>query len=243
MSVEPLNTLLAIKVINLMHGLRPSDRQVGVLLIEHYNRKNGRCDPSIARLAVLLGLSTRTVLRSVKNLEMAGLFKKIRHGSNYSHRNSYTPNWSRFAELSASWDNRLKLAAKSRAAELSPSGQQSSHVEGESDVTQTYRTNLHHQTYKKDSRESKRVITAPTSFRRPPSFASTSAANAASTAAERRWTDALHRRFRSMPITYGEIIDAVDPQMRDAATQAEMKHQGAGFYYILRQLKLADPKC
>ena len=53
--------------------------------------------------------------------------------------------------------------------------------------------------------------------------------DAASTVAERHWTGALHRQFSSMPITYGEIIEAIDPQIRAAATQAEMKRRGAGY--------------
>ena len=111
MSIRPLETLLAIKVINLIPGLCPSDRRVGALLIEHYNRETGRCDPGIQRLSALLGLSTRTIMRSTKRLETASLFKKVRHGG-YFHQNSYAPNWARFAD--AAWDQRLKLASNSR---------------------------------------------------------------------------------------------------------------------------------
>jgi hypothetical protein len=50
--------------------------------------------------------------------------------------------------------------------------------------------------------------------------------------------DGLHRQFSSMPLTYGEVIEAIDLQMRVAATQAEMKRRGAGLDYIVRQLKL-----
>lgn len=41
-----------------------------------------------------------------------------------------------------------------------------------------------------------------------------------------------------MPVTYGEIIAAVDEPMRAAATEAEMRRRGAGITYILRQLKI-----
>jgi hypothetical protein len=54
--------------------------------------------------------------------------------------------------------------------------------------------------------------------------------------------DDLHRQFSSMPTTYGEIIEAISTEMREAATQAEMKRRGAGLDYIVRQLKLAGPR-
>jgi len=240
MPVKSLDTLLAIKIISLTPGLCLSDRQVGILLIEHYNRKTGRCDPGIERLSALLGRSTRTIIRSTNRLEAAGLFKKVRHGG-YSHRNSYTPNWSRFAELLAAWDRRLKLAANSRSIQLSPSERHRSHVEPDVRVTQTYKANLPNQTYR-DSRESNKRASLPTVTWRLHPVVAASSADAATTATERCWMDDLHRQFSSMPTTYGEIIEAISTEMREAATQAEMKRRGAGLDYIVRQLKLAGPR-
>jgi hypothetical protein len=96
-------------VINLMPGLRQSDRRLAVALIEHFNRKTGRCDPGIDRLANLLGYCERTVIRATQKPEKAGLFRKVRHGG-YSNRNKYEPNWSRFAELETAWRAKLKAA-------------------------------------------------------------------------------------------------------------------------------------
>jgi biotin operon repressor len=110
MAIRPIDTLLAIKVINLMPGLRQSDRQVGVTLIEHFNRRTGRCDPGIKRIASLLGYCERTVIRSIQRLEAAGLFLKTRHGG-YSNRNRYEPNWPRFAEHEAAWKTKLRKSA------------------------------------------------------------------------------------------------------------------------------------
>jgi hypothetical protein len=67
--------------------------------------------------------------------------------------------------------------------------------------------------------------------------------DAAATAAERRWSDDLHQRYGSMPMTYADIIQAIDPDMLVAATQAEMNSRGAGLAYIIRKLKLAGSKC
>jgi hypothetical protein len=104
MNVRPLDTLLAIKAIGLEEGLKPSDRRVGVLLLEHYNRRTGRCDPSMQRMGSLLGLSVRTIIRSTQRLEKAGLFRKTRHGGNFNN-NFYEPMWARFADLHAAWQS------------------------------------------------------------------------------------------------------------------------------------------
>ena len=240
MLVEPLDSLRAIKIISFIPDLTPSDRRVATLIIEHYRRRDGRCDPGIERLSALLGLSTRTVFRSIKRLEAAGLIKRIRHGG-YAHRNRYVPNWPRLAELCAAWNERLKLGAKARSANLSPSERHASHVEPDSRVTQTYKANLHKQTYR-DSRESKESPAPPTARNANP-IVCTNSRDAASVAAERRWTDALHQRFASMPMTYGEIIEAITPDIREAATKAEMNSRGAGLAYILRALKLVGSKC
>jgi hypothetical protein len=59
--ITPLKTLLACKAIGLEPGLSSSARRVGCAIIDHFNRQNGRCDPSVPRLARLLKLHVRTV--------------------------------------------------------------------------------------------------------------------------------------------------------------------------------------
>src|SRR5262245_52532918 len=64
MKVRPLDTLLAAKVLALAPDLNANDRRVATTLIEHFNRRNSVCDPGQDRIAQLLGISTRTVIRS-----------------------------------------------------------------------------------------------------------------------------------------------------------------------------------
>jgi len=154
MKVTPLETLLAAKVINLEAGLSQSDQRVGLVLLEHFNRKSGRCDPSIERIARLLGCSERTVIRSIKRLERLGLFRRVRHGG-YSHRNSYEPNWPRFAELVAAWKRKFQ---RMRPTKLSLSDGPPGHIASDTDVTQTCLNNLQILTcFKRNSNEAKRV--------------------------------------------------------------------------------------
>jgi hypothetical protein len=220
-----------------MPGLRQSDRRLAVALIEHFNRKTGRCDPGIDRLANLLGYCERTVIRATQKPEKAGLFRKVRHGG-YSNRNKYEPNWSRFAELETAWRAKLKAASISRATGVSPPSGQASHLEGDNRVPQTCRDNLPEQTCsKRNPNEAKRAL-SPDQSRLTPIAAPVKPGDAALTIAERRWTDQLHQRFASMPITYGEVIEAIDPSMRAAATEAEMRRRGSGLTYILNKLKI-----
>ena len=135
MRVRPLDTLLGFKALSLASGLTENDRRVGATLLEHFNRKTGRCDPSLGRIARLLGINTRTVIRSVRHLEDAGLLRKHRHGGNLN-RNQYEPIWLKLSELEVAWNARFKgFSAPSGG---SPSQGQDCHLGSDSPVTQTY---------------------------------------------------------------------------------------------------------
>src|SRR4051794_9128131 len=131
--IKSLDTLLAIKVLGLVPGLNANDRRVGAVLLEHFNRKNNRCDPGLKRIADLLGISQRTVIRCNAKLERAGLFRKIRHGG-YGNRNSYEPIWPRFREYENSWRSEMKKGTASGATTLSPATGLNCHLQGDNPV-------------------------------------------------------------------------------------------------------------
>jgi hypothetical protein len=233
--VRPLDTLIACKVINLADGLRQSDRRVGTALIEHYNRVTGRCDPGIERLAALLGYCARTIIRATQALERAGLFQKVRHGG-YSNRNFYQPNWTRFSELAAAWDKKMRARSRHHASSMSPAPRQPSHTEGDSRVSQTCISNLHKSTCPSGPPKKRTERIDARSIAR--SFGKRSA-DVARDEAECRWNRDLDERFRSMPVTYSEIVEAITPDIQTAATDAELRCRGAGIDCIVNQLKLA----
>src|ERR1044071_8510573 len=119
MPTRPLDTLLGFKALSLVGGLNENDRRVGATLLEHFNRKTGRCDPSLGRIARLLDIDTRTVIRSIRHLEEAGLLRKHRHGGNLN-RNQYEPIWLKLAELEAAWNARFKGFSAPTARSPSP---------------------------------------------------------------------------------------------------------------------------
>jgi predicted transcriptional regulator len=238
MTIRPIDTLLAIKVLSLAPGLNANDTRVGAALIEHFNRKTTQCDPSLDRIASLLGISTRTVIRSINRLVAAKLFRKIRHGGNLN-RNRYEPVWERFDEIEKLWS--LRFRNKPSAAGVSPSERQDCHLDHDSPVTQTYENNnLRKETCVKESADQ-----GSKGFRRQPKDAlsvmlGSRSADVASTEAERRWNTDLLREYRRYAITYAEILDAMNVDVIAAATKAEMRHRGAGIRYIKKALKLRN---
>lgn len=222
--VKALDTLLAAKALNFDPSLLPNDRTVGCALLDHFNRTTGRCDPSIERLAKLLGICTRTVIRSIKRLVAARYFTKSKHGG-YSNRNSYQPNWSRFEETNRQW--RSRFSARSSATAESVGACQPSHEPPAVAVTQTYLANLSNQTCsagsanKKKDQSDKAVITPGQPARQ---------------AAHRRWDGDLLARFRRTPKVYSRLVELISPELAELATQAEAQKRGEGIAFILMNI-------
>lgn len=234
MPVRPLDTLLGFKALSLVGGLNENDRRVGATLLEHFNRKTGRCDPSLGRIARLLEIDIRTVIRSVRHLEEADLLRKHRHGSNLN-RNQYEPNWLKLSELEVEWNARFK--GFSAASGQSLSKRQDCHLDGDSPVTQTYPIkNLPNETCSVSHPSRSNGTAILSNSARPTTPPTIGASVAMRSAAERRWTDQLLRRFGSQPVTYGEIVNGIDDTMREAATDAELARPGAGLTYIVEAL-------
>ena len=235
MPVRQLDTLLALKVVSLVEGLNSNSKRVAATLIEHYNRRTTRCDPGLESIGRLLGISSRTVIRAIHKVVDAGLFTKVRHGG-LGNRNRYEPNWEKFEQLEAAWNDRRKSNSRSK---LSPAQRQHCQLDGDRSVTQTCKNqNIPYETCPKGPSEktnSKKFIQHHLT-----ATAGKRSADAARDEAERRWTLDVQRRFISLPVTYAEVIDAIDETLRLAATEAELARRGAGLLTVLDRLKLGD---
>ena len=159
---------IAHKAINLARGLSSADKAVAAALIDHYNVKTGQCDPSIERLAMLLGINEKTVRRSTNDLSgVHKLFEKRSHGGK-SCRASYKPNWHSFREIVKDWGVRMRSGTpptsdenpldvthvtrderdnfeRENRAEMSAVTGQKCPVEPGRNVLQTYTSNLFNQ--------------------------------------------------------------------------------------------------
>jgi Helix-turn-helix domain len=81
-----------------------SETLVGMRLLDHYNAKFGRCDPSFATIARAIGIDRRTVIRAVQTLIADGwITKRTRGGGNGGAHvsNSFDFIWDRAGDSSA----------------------------------------------------------------------------------------------------------------------------------------------
>jgi predicted transcriptional regulator len=234
---QHLDTLLAYKAIAIVAGLSASDRRVAGAILDHFNHKDGRCDPGIERLADLLDLHIRTVLRAVDELDRRGLILKDRHGGR-SLRNNYEPNWSKFREIEAEWKTRFNAnKTKSAATGLSAGTRQEGHRTGDGTVTQTFLSNLSPEPVNGQAGKEKEQHRDFSTSRAPVRMWSQSSSASWRSAAERQWNNELHRLYGRDADIYGAIIDAIDEPLRNATTDIEMRKVGAGVPFLVDQLR------
>lgn len=253
MGTGPSDNLLAHKAISLCEDLSSSEKRVAAAIIDHYNRKTGQCDPGLGRIARLIGVSRRTVIRAVGALAKKGYIRKHRHGGNY-HRNQYEPDWTHFRAMEAKWKARKSGAGrKPVATDVSPSERQGCHVGDDTSVTQTLPRNSLKETLAAANsgvqpRTSSVLATSEglgNEANRKASYPivqqrfhvkSASPCVAANDAAERRWADQLTRQFASTPEVFAVLIDAIDDDLRNATTQVEFRNPGSGIAFLLAEL-------
>jgi hypothetical protein len=245
---ERLDTTLAHKAIALSMQLSGTEKRVASAIIDSFNRKTGQCDPSFDRIAHLLGISRRSVIRAVKKLEMVRFILKIRHGGK-SHRNAYLPNWRLFRGLDNEWSARQKTRHWDSVQRVSPLQCQERPGSGGNSVTQTtFLKNQSKETTGSNVGEEKSAslqsstssgsnTTVASVEKKTPRYVSHSAALAA---AERRWNTDLLKRYVDNKQAYVQIVDAITPEMIAAATQAEVNRRGAGIAYIQDALMVAE---
>jgi hypothetical protein len=245
MPFQKNDILLAFKAIALSDKLNGTEKQVAAALVDSYNRRTGRCDPSLETLAVWLGKSRRTVIRATDRLVKLKFFRKIRHGGN-NHCNFYAPQWEFYRSVEQSYKRRRREYANRFARpEMSPSPGQPCHSSSDSVGTQTCPNNnipltyercpsnrQHHQSNGEGLGNGRAVSSSARvyAFLDPPT-----SKEAAQRAAERRWNKELLDRFRLTSL-YATIVEALDSDLQAAATQVEMERVGAGLKYILKEL-------
>jgi hypothetical protein len=56
-------------------------------------------------------------------------------------------------------------------------------------------------------------------------------------AAEKRWSEELHRIYAGDADIYGAIIEAIDEPLRNSTTDVEMRTRGAGVPFLVDELR------
>jgi hypothetical protein len=139
---QKFDTTLALKAIGLSDKLNGTEKRVATVLLDHFNRQTGRCDPSQDTIATLLQMHRRTVVRAIKKVVKVGLFRMVRHGGN-NHCNSYQPCWVFFRAAEERWKGqRREHADRFAHPSLSPSGGQTCRTGDDDNVSQTCSNNI-----------------------------------------------------------------------------------------------------
>jgi hypothetical protein len=241
--------LLAFKHIALSDQLNGTEKQFAAFLIDSYNRKTSRCDPSEETAAFLLGVSVRTIIRAGNRLTQLKLFLRRKHAG-HNHCNSYEPNWQLFRENEDRYKSRRREHANRFARQkLSRLECQPCHLNTANTGIQTSLNNNIQSTYptfaaaaheakpgtktkeKRLSNGAPMPIASDRNFR----YRDPMPLEAANISAERRWNNALIDQFGTGPV-YAVIIEEMDVALQDAATKAELKQRGAGITCILQQI-------
>jgi hypothetical protein len=250
MPFEPRDILLALKHIALSPLLNGTEKQFAAFTVDSFNRKTGRCDPSIETAAHVLQLHKRTIIRAGNRLASQKLFVKRKHGG-HNHCNHYEPNWRMFRELEEQYrDRRKQWGQRFYLTKKSPSECQPDHPSDDEPVTQTSPKKPFQSTYLVAAAESPTEqraqiqVIGPCNIAngsigvqslRAPYRPSPSSLEAAEISAQRRWNNDLLRQYRSTP-AYAVIVEALDVPLQEAATNAELKRRGAGVACIFREM-------
>lgn len=226
--------------LHIVPGYSAGARRVGAALIEHFNKTTGQCDPSVMRLAKMLGLSRRKVLDATAEL-CAGnrpLFRKASHGG-HSHRAAYLPMWERLSAIVDDWDLRMKDGSAPRAdapagadmvppllpakvQKTAPSRGRKLHVEGAENCTQTDRSNRQKKTGAVEAGKQATMLL-------PINGGGTSKSQAARTAAERR----LYQAIRQQPEALATALSIETTEVQwDIAAEAEKAKPGTGLQVL-----------
>jgi hypothetical protein len=249
MPPDKYDMTFAMKAIGLSEHLNGSDKRVALAILDHFNRRSGRCDPSRETLGKLLNIAPRTVSRSLLKLAKTRLFKVSRHGGHFNC-NSYQPNWRLYRDIEQVWKKRrVACSRKYQDQEVAPTPGQTCPQTIDRPVYQTspsnsiLSTSSNVQQTSEPSDSSKGLgnglghrTVAPVSPRQQQWRATTSSEQAARSAAEKRWNDALMSRFGRDATVYGQIVEAITPKLQQGATDAEFQRRGSGLTFLMKEL-------
>ena len=241
------DVLFAHKALNIVPGLSEANRRVAGAIIDHFNKKNGQCDPGIKRLCKLLGLNRATVIRSTEKLHEEGFIKKESHGGK-SHRASYRPNWDYFRHIVQRWDERMRdLHGTERHATLPEGAKKPKNADnwdpgspsGTFSVCQrATRHKLQEEASRDYSTASDRPRLEPMYHSKSPTLTRSSRREVARQVAQRRWeNDVRNLGERS----YAVVVEWITLEVQEAATDAEQQRKGGGLKYILAAI--TEDKC
>lgn len=219
-----LDIVKAYKALHIAPDLSPAGRQVGFAIVDSFNKKTGLCEPSQARLAMLLKKDIRSVKRAVNELACAtehrlALLTKWSHGGRF-HQASYQPDWPVLRSICDAWEARANASWRSpdddtNVTELSPSTGQNCPLDGDENVPQTLSiTNFKYPSEQVERREgSHRAV------------------------AELKASERIERRLRKLDERVYALAIDLDSSVWTDAVALETAKPGSGSRFILETMR------
>lgn len=256
----PGDISIAHEALNHMMDLTRIEAAVAGVLLKHFNRKTGRCDPSVDRIAALLGVGRASVLRATSRLCTGDnrLFEKTSHGG-HSHCASYAPRWSVFRAHVTGFEGRMALPTKDlKVSSVRLSESHPCDVEGITSDTETLLINPPYEPYsvqqeakgaredvsrgkgsgkKNGLRKDRGWGSSINPKVKPMVVSSPSHAEAKEANALKRWNEqamALGER------AYASIVEWMNDAREVEATEAEKDRPGGGLRYIVDGMRRAN---
>ncbi|MGO7370068.1 hypothetical protein ACCT04_14650 [Rhizobium ruizarguesonis] len=253
-NITKLDLGIAKSVLNILIGVSSADKAVAGVILAHLNTKSGQCDPSIGRIARILGIDEATVKRATRDLcGKHGLFKKVSHGGN-ANRASYEPCWTKFRDLNDDFQRRVRSgegpnSSSGNSAEMPPQTAQKCALDGGKNALQTILKNSIEELYLSEPPQeeplqgadakpgnglSKRGVAEPLDqhFRSRERAATQGSSHdeAAMDAARYR----LNAAIEKLPVeTKAVVWDWLDERLMEEAYRAEVKRpNGGGMAFI-----------
>jgi hypothetical protein len=209
-------------------------------LLDHVNWKTSRCDPSINRLVELLPFARSNIQSGLKAVEADGILIIHRHGGR-SGRSSYEFNWDEIQRRDAEFQKALhsgRGTTRNQGAECSDIGAQtlSKNPNIEPGLLRAAAEPLSEPKASNGSARRDIVGRSPLIPRLP------SSQQAAEAAALRRWNDDLLACLKDEPIVFEIIVELIDVDIQNAATEAELRRRGDGLRLILDYVRQIRPE-
>jgi len=220
---------------------------VGIFLLNAFNTKTGRCDWSISRIARELDITERTVHRAINKLKACGWLDWKRHGGNHL-TNAYSFNWvalAAAAEVQCESEGETKRVHTPDSSVTPPLTNLSETPDNSvtQNLKQTFKETLNQPTNQKEARQKQEGRRKTEGTRRPVQrpmlhllkFDTPDTKDVWKHKACEGWRADFTEHFQDTE-NYGTALEALTPELQDAATAAEMKRAGAGLDFILVQL-------
>lgn len=229
-------------------ALRPGARRVLGQLIEHHNLRTGRCDPSVGRMAGLVGLSARSVRRAIAQLEAAGLVARLIHGGQ-RHANAYRLDFDAMARLGLVGGTRQVVPAKMNDADSGTVTRTRESADPDSRVRQNLPRNLKPSEHQEKpvrarpnqpagARQKDRAPDRRQGWLPLPIPGGADRASVADGQAEKRVWQAMQGRWGRSETALALVL-GLDAAVFEGAHAAERDRPGAGIGVIERALKVA----